>query len=63
MAKIKHNNFLDTVDSVFNDAKRQGVLHLYAEGDRLTVGIYALDKGIFFTSEPPDIWAWNRIKD
>ncbi|MDL5513250.1 aminotransferase class I/II-fold pyridoxal phosphate-dependent enzyme [Arenibacter sp. M-2] len=36
MAKIKHNNFLDTVDSVFNDAKRQGVLHLYAEGDRLT---------------------------
>lgn len=36
MAKIKSNNFLDTVDSVFNDAKRQGVLHLYAEGDRLT---------------------------
>ena len=36
MAKIKPNNFLDTVDSVFNDAKRQGILHLYAEDDRFT---------------------------
>ena len=36
MAKIKPNNFLDTVDSVFNDAKRQGILHLYAEGDQFT---------------------------
>ena len=36
MAKIKPNNFLDTVDSVFNDAKKQGILHLYAEGDRFT---------------------------
>ncbi|SFS83971.1 7-keto-8-aminopelargonate synthetase [Zhouia amylolytica] len=31
MAKIKHNNFLDTVNEVFTDAKNQGVLHLYAE--------------------------------
>ncbi|MFY0712637.1 aminotransferase class I/II-fold pyridoxal phosphate-dependent enzyme [Seonamhaeicola sp. NFXS20] len=33
MSKIKRNNFLDTVDEVFTDAKNQGVLHLYAEGD------------------------------
>jgi hypothetical protein len=31
MAKIKHNNFLDTVNEVFTDAKQEGVLHLYAE--------------------------------
>ncbi|GAA3648792.1 aminotransferase class I/II-fold pyridoxal phosphate-dependent enzyme [Flavivirga jejuensis] len=36
MAKIKHNNFLDTVNEVFTDAKEQGVLHLYAEGDNFT---------------------------
>jgi 7-keto-8-aminopelargonate synthetase-like enzyme len=36
MAKIKHNNFLDTVDEVFTDAKKMGVLHLYTEGDELT---------------------------
>lgn len=36
MAKIKHNNFLDTVNEVFTDAKEQGVLHLYAEGDHFT---------------------------
>lgn len=35
MAKIKHNNFIDTVDSVLSDAKQEGVLHLYAEGDTL----------------------------
>jgi len=32
MAKIKTNNFLDTVNEVFTDAKKAGVLHLYAEG-------------------------------
>lgn len=31
MAKIKHNNFLDTVNEVFTDAKQVGVLHLYAD--------------------------------
>lgn len=31
MAKIKHNNFIDTVDGVFSAAKKDGVLHLYAE--------------------------------
>ena len=36
MAKVRHNNFLDTVDEVFTDAKRVGVIHLYTEGDKLT---------------------------
>tara|TARA_R110002050_G_scaffold24083_3_gene64259 strand:- start:10919 stop:13339 length:2421 start_codon:yes stop_codon:yes gene_type:complete len=36
MAKIKHNNFLDTVNEVFTDAKEQGIIHLYAEGDHFT---------------------------
>lgn len=35
MAKIKHNNFIDTVDGVFSAAKKDGVLHLYAEGETL----------------------------
>ncbi len=42
MAKIKHNNFLDTVNEVFTDAKQEGVLHLYAEGDTFsgrTIGV------------------------
>ncbi|WP_416441489.1 aminotransferase class I/II-fold pyridoxal phosphate-dependent enzyme [Leeuwenhoekiella sp. A16] len=32
MAKIRHNNFLDTVVSVMSNAKEAGALHLYAEG-------------------------------
>lgn len=36
MAKIRPNNFLDTVHEVFTDATKQGVLHLYAEGDSFT---------------------------
>ncbi|WP_418603554.1 aminotransferase class I/II-fold pyridoxal phosphate-dependent enzyme [Hwangdonia sp.] len=42
MAKIKHNNFLYTVNEVFTDAKQEGVMHLYAEGDDFsgrTIGI------------------------
>ncbi|NGX82690.1 aminotransferase class I/II-fold pyridoxal phosphate-dependent enzyme [Aequorivita sp. KMM 9714] len=42
MAKIKHNNFLDTVNEVFTDAKQEGVLHLYAEGESFngrTIGV------------------------
>lgn len=35
MAKIKHNNFIDTVDTVFSSAKEKGILHLYAEGEYL----------------------------
>jgi 7-keto-8-aminopelargonate synthetase-like enzyme len=33
MAKTKHNNFLDTVDEIFTDAKNQGVFHLYTEDE------------------------------
>lgn len=33
MAKIKQNNFLDTVDEVFTSAKNAGVLHLHSEGE------------------------------
>ena len=36
MAKFKHNDFLDTVDEVFTDAKKSGVLHLYAEDSHFT---------------------------
>lgn len=35
MAKIKHNNFIDTVDLVFSGAKEEGILHLYTEGNSL----------------------------
>ncbi|MBJ7880731.1 aminotransferase class I/II-fold pyridoxal phosphate-dependent enzyme [Gelidibacter salicanalis] len=35
MAKIKHNNFLDTVDEVITNATRAGVIHLHAEGNEL----------------------------
>ncbi|QKJ64217.1 bifunctional aminotransferase class I/II-fold pyridoxal phosphate-dependent enzyme/GNAT family N-acetyltransferase [Flavobacterium sp. M31R6] len=36
MAKIRHNNFIDTVDEVFSEAKKEGILHLYAEDKILT---------------------------
>ncbi|WP_367757338.1 aminotransferase class I/II-fold pyridoxal phosphate-dependent enzyme [Flavobacterium sp. WC2430] len=36
MAKIKHNNFIDTVNEVLSGAKKEGVLHLYAENKILT---------------------------
>jgi 7-keto-8-aminopelargonate synthetase-like enzyme/predicted N-acyltransferase len=36
MAKTKHNNFLDTVDEIFTDAKNQGVFHLYTEDEAYT---------------------------
>lgn len=36
MTKIKHNNFIDTVDEVLSGAKKEGVLHLYVEDEILT---------------------------
>lgn len=36
MAKIKHNNFIDTVDEVIAGAKNEGILHLYAEDKSFT---------------------------
>ncbi|MBZ9629764.1 bifunctional aminotransferase class I/II-fold pyridoxal phosphate-dependent enzyme/GNAT family N-acetyltransferase [Salegentibacter sp. LM13S] len=35
MAKVKHNNFLDTVDEVITSATQEGVLHLKAQGEHL----------------------------
>ncbi|TDN94968.1 7-keto-8-aminopelargonate synthetase-like enzyme [Salegentibacter sp. 24] len=35
MAKVKHNNFLDTVDEVITNATSAGVIHLHAEGSEL----------------------------
>ncbi len=35
MAKIKHNNFMDTIDEVISNAKEKGVVHLYASGNSL----------------------------
>ncbi|MAP80988.1 MAG: aminotransferase class I/II [Aequorivita sp.] len=34
MAKIKHNNFMDSIDEVISNAKQQGVIHLYADGNK-----------------------------
>lgn len=42
MAKIKHHNFLDTVNEVFTDAQNEGIIHLYADGDDFsgrTIGV------------------------
>src|SRR5690349_12200695 len=36
MAKTKHNNQLDTIDDIFSNAKRKGVLHLVSEDKVLT---------------------------
>jgi len=36
MAKIKHNNFLDTVDRVITEAKEAGIVHLRAEDSKFT---------------------------
>lgn len=33
MAKIKQNNFLDSIEEVIDDAKTHGVVHLYAQGN------------------------------
>ena len=37
MAKIKHNNFIDTVDEMLATAKNEGTIHLYAE-DKIFTG-------------------------
>lgn len=35
MAKIRHNNILDTIDTVLSVSKKKGVIHLYAEDQTL----------------------------
>ncbi|MEJ8803305.1 GNAT family N-acetyltransferase [Pontibacter sp. H249] len=36
MAKIRHNNILDTVDSVLSVSKKKGIIHLHAEDQTLS---------------------------
>ncbi|MGZ5243478.1 MAG: aminotransferase class I/II-fold pyridoxal phosphate-dependent enzyme, partial [Bacteroidia bacterium] len=36
MAKINHNNYLDTIDELIQDAQKRGVVHLFTDGDHLT---------------------------
>jgi len=36
MAKIRHNNILDTVDSVLSVSKKRGIIHLHAEDQALS---------------------------
>ncbi len=36
MAKINHNNYLDTIDELIRDAQKKGVVHLFTDGDELT---------------------------
>ncbi|WP_162425821.1 aminotransferase class I/II-fold pyridoxal phosphate-dependent enzyme [Pontibacter pudoricolor] len=36
MAKIRHNNIIDTVDSVLSLSKKKGIIHLHAEDKVLT---------------------------
>tara|TARA_R110002050_G_scaffold200872_3_gene335917 strand:- start:3415 stop:5841 length:2427 start_codon:yes stop_codon:yes gene_type:complete len=48
MAKIKRNNFLDTVDEVFTDATKHGVLHLYADGEVFTGRKISIQKKALF---------------
>lgn len=36
MAKINHNNSLDTIDDLFTDAKQQGIMHLLTDIDKMS---------------------------
>lgn len=38
MAKIRHNNIIDTVDAVLTVSKKKGIIHLHAEDQQLTGG-------------------------
>ncbi|SRX74734.1 aminotransferase class I/II-fold pyridoxal phosphate-dependent enzyme [Aequorivita antarctica] len=66
MAKIKHNNFLDTVNEVFTDAKNEGVMHLYAEGEYFsgrTIGIKNRKLFHFGTTGYLGLEQDHRLKD
>lgn len=66
MAKIKHNNFLDTVNEVFTDAKQEGVLHLYAEGENFsgrTIGVKNKDLFHFGTTGYLGLEQDHRLKE
>lgn len=66
MAKIKHNNFIDTVDIVLSSAKEEGILHLYAEGDSLngrTIKIKGRELFHFGTTGYLGLEQDQRLKD
>lgn len=48
MVKIQHNNFLDSVNDVFTDAKKAGVLYLYADGDQFSGRTISIENKFFF---------------
>jgi 7-keto-8-aminopelargonate synthetase-like enzyme len=65
MAKIRHNNFMDTVDEVISDAKKMGVVHLYTEDEELTgrkVKINGKDLFHFGTTGYLGLEQDNRLK-
>ncbi|WP_026979092.1 aminotransferase class I/II-fold pyridoxal phosphate-dependent enzyme [Flavobacterium tegetincola] len=66
MAKIKHNNFIDTVDKVIAGAKNEGILHLYAENKILTgrtIQIKGNEMFHFGTTGYLGLEQDNRLKD
>src|SRR5680860_542466 len=66
MAKIKHNNFLDTVDEVISNAKNAGVLHLYADGETFTgrkIGINGKELFHFGTTDYLGLEQDERLKN
>jgi len=66
MAKIKHNNFIDTVDTVFSSAKDNGLLHLYTEGEYLngrTIKINGSEMLHFGTTGYLGLEQDKRLKD
>ena len=65
MAKIKHNNFLDTVDEVISNATEAGVIHLNAEGNNLSgrkIKIKGKDSYHFGTTGYLGLEQDNRLK-
>jgi 7-keto-8-aminopelargonate synthetase-like enzyme len=66
MAKIKHNNFIDTVDDVLSNASKEGALHLYAENNFLngrTLRIKGQEMLHFGTTGYLGLEQDNRLKD
>lgn len=66
MAKIKHNNFIDTVDAVLTGAKKEEVLHLYAENKVLsgrTIQIKGKEMYHFGTTGYLGLEQDNRLKE
>ncbi|SHN12019.1 aminotransferase class I/II-fold pyridoxal phosphate-dependent enzyme [Flavobacterium xinjiangense] len=65
MAKIKHNNFIDTVDEMLSAAKNEGAIHLYAEDKILsgrTIQINAKEMFHFATTSYLGLEYDHRLK-